>query len=44
MDAESYGIENRESQMKKKPDLLLLVFVVFGVGIAVNALGQAIGL
>jgi len=30
--------------MKKKPDLLLLLFIIFGVGIAVSAVGQVIGL
>ena len=29
--------------MKKKPDLLLLLFIIFGLGIAVNAVGQALG-
>jgi len=29
--------------MKKKPDLILLIFVIFGVGVAVNALGQVMG-
>ena len=30
--------------MKKKPDLLLLVFVIFGIGVAVSAVGQVVGL
>ncbi len=29
--------------MRKKPDLLFLVFVIFGLGVTVNALGQALG-
>jgi len=28
----------------KKPDLIFLIFVVFGLGIALNALGQVLGL
>jgi hypothetical protein len=30
--------------MKKKPDMIFLLFVVFGLGITVNVLGQVIGL
>lgn len=30
--------------MNKKPDLLLLLFIIFGIGIALNAVGQALGL
>ncbi|MFT4676769.1 MAG: hypothetical protein ACJAX5_001329 [Patiriisocius sp.] len=30
--------------MNKKPDLMLIIFVLFGLGIAVNAVGQALGL
>jgi|FLOH01.1.fsa_nt_gi hypothetical protein len=29
--------------MKKKPDLIFLIFVIFGTGVAVNAVGQALG-
>jgi len=29
--------------MNKKPDLMLLIFVLLGVGVAVNAAGQAMG-
>ncbi len=29
--------------MRRKPDLLLLVFIVFGLGVTVNALGQVLG-
>ncbi len=29
--------------MKKKPDMLLLLFIIFGLGTAVNALGQVMG-
>jgi hypothetical protein len=29
--------------MNKKPDLMLVIFVLFGVGVAVNAVGQALG-
>lgn len=29
--------------MKKKPDLVLLLFIVFGLGVAVSALGQVLG-
>lgn len=29
--------------MKKKPDLMILIFIIFGVGIAVNAVAQAFG-
>ena len=28
--------------MKRKPDLIFLIFIVFGVGVAVNALGQVL--
>jgi hypothetical protein len=30
--------------MNKKPDLIFLIFIIFGVGVAVNAVGQALGL
>ena len=30
--------------MKKKPDILIVLFVVFGLGIAVSAVGQALGM
>lgn len=30
--------------MNKKPDLMLVLFVLFGLGIAVNAVGQVLGL
>jgi hypothetical protein len=30
--------------MSKKPDLIFLIFIIFGVGVAVNAVGQALGL
>lgn len=30
--------------MNKKPDLMLLLIVLFGLGIAANAVGQALGL
>jgi hypothetical protein len=29
--------------MKKKPDLMLVIFVLLGAGVAVNAVGQALG-
>jgi len=29
--------------MKKRPDLMLLLFMVFGLGVAVNAIGQVLG-
>ena len=29
--------------MNKKPDLIFLVFIIFGLGVAVNAVGQALG-
>ena len=44
MDAKSYGSEDKRIHMKKKPDLLMLVFVIFGVGVAVSAVGQVAGL
>lgn len=28
--------------MKKKPDLIVLIIIIFGMGVTVNALGQAI--
>ena len=31
-------------KMKKKPDLLFLVFIIFGIGVAVSAVGQVVGL
>jgi hypothetical protein len=30
--------------MNKKPDLILLIFIIFGVSVAINAVGQALGL
>jgi hypothetical protein len=30
--------------MKKKPDLIIIIFVIFGLGVAVNAVAQALGL
>lgn len=30
--------------MKRKPDLITLLFVVFGLGIAVSAVGQVLGI
>jgi hypothetical protein len=30
--------------MNKKPDMIFLIFIIFGVGVAVNAVGQALGL
>ena len=30
-------------KMKKKPDLVLMLFIVFGMGVAVSALGQVLG-
>ncbi len=37
--------QNRKSKckMKKKPDLVLLLFIVFGLGVAMSALGQVLG-
>lgn len=29
--------------MNKKPDLVFLLFVIFGLGVAVNAVAQALG-
>jgi hypothetical protein len=29
--------------MRKKPDLVFLIFVIFGLGVAVNAVAQALG-
>jgi hypothetical protein len=29
--------------MKKKPDLIVLIIVIFGMGGTVNAVGQALG-
>jgi hypothetical protein len=29
--------------MNKKPDLIFLIFIIFGLGVAVNAVGQALG-
>ena len=29
-------------EMKKKPDLVLLLFIVFGLGVAMSALGQVL--
>jgi len=29
--------------VKKKPDLIILLFVILGLGIAVNAVAQALG-
>jgi len=29
--------------MNKKPDLIFLIFVIFGIGVAVNAVGQVLG-
>tara|TARA_B110000971_G_scaffold139099_1_gene142228 strand:+ start:75 stop:311 length:237 start_codon:yes stop_codon:yes gene_type:complete len=37
------GSSPSKDTMKKKPDLILLIFVIFGVGVAVNALGQVMG-
>jgi hypothetical protein len=31
------------AEMKKKPDLIVLIIVVFGMGVTVNAVGQALG-
>ena len=33
-----------DREMNKKPDLMLVLFVLFGLGIAVNAVGQVMGL
>lgn len=30
--------------MNKKPDIVFLMFVVFGIGVTVSAVGQAFGL
>ncbi len=37
--------QNKKSKckMKKKPDLVLLLFIVFGLGVAMSALGQVLG-
>jgi|APSaa5957512535_1039671.scaffolds.fasta_scaffold423251_1 hypothetical protein len=43
LDTASNGIAE-SIKMKKKPDLLLLVFVIFGIGVAVSAVGQVVGL
>jgi|SaaInlV_135m_DNA_3_1039749.scaffolds.fasta_scaffold04585_7 hypothetical protein len=29
--------------MKKRPDLVMVLFVVFALGVAVNAIGQVLG-
>jgi len=29
--------------MNKKPDLIFLIFIIFGLGVAVNAVVQALG-
>ena len=29
--------------MKKKPDLITIIFVIFALGVAVNAVAQALG-
>jgi hypothetical protein len=29
--------------MKKKPDLIMLIVIIFGLGVAVNAVAQALG-
>ena len=29
--------------MNKKPDPIFLIFIIFGLGVAVNAVGQALG-
>lgn len=30
--------------MKKKPDIVFLMFIVFGLGVTVSAVGQVLGL
>jgi hypothetical protein len=37
------GFSPGKDTMKNKPDLIFLIFVIFGVGVAVNALGQVMG-
>ena len=32
-----------EGEMKKKPDLIVFIIVIVGMGVTVNAVGQALG-
>lgn len=37
------ALDKEQQTMKKKPDLVVLIVVIFGLGVAVNAVAQAFG-